>query len=171
MIIFASKLILAVFSPLSIAFILSIVSIAALCRRRLRISLACNLATLGILGLLGNTFIAHAVLRPLEMRNLTSGAIAAVDAIVVLGGITSPAYPPQPITHLGCDGDRLVYAAELYHEGKAPVVVVSGGVMPWDESFPRESEQMAELLRIMGVPASAILQESGSRILTKTRRS
>jgi uncharacterized SAM-binding protein YcdF (DUF218 family) len=32
--------------------------------------------------------------------------------------------------------------------------------MPWNESFPPESAQMAELLQLMGVPNSAILQES-----------
>jgi uncharacterized SAM-binding protein YcdF (DUF218 family) len=32
--------------------------------------------------------------------------------------------------------------------------------MPWNESFPPESAQMAEILQLMGVPNSAILQES-----------
>ncbi len=94
---------------------------------------------------------------------ITSGPIPTADAIVVLGGVAGPAFLPQPIVHLGCDGDRLVYAAKLYQEGKAPVVVVSGGVMQWDKSLGPESEQTAELLRVMGVPASAILQETDSR--------
>ena len=34
--------------------------------------------------------------------------------------------------------------------------------MPWNRDLPSEADQMAELLEIMGVPASAVLEEAGS---------
>jgi len=143
MIFFASKLIQAVFAPLAISCILIVFSIAALWRRQLRISLGCNLAALAILALLGNSFIERALFLPLEMRNLPPRQNPAADAIVVLGGVTEPAFPPQPMTHLGCSGDRLVYAAKLYQEGKAQVVVVSGGT---PQSFPTAVEPPASAI-------------------------
>ena len=38
-----------------------------------------------------------------------------------------PKLPPRPISEINEAGERLVYAAQLYHAGKAPVIIVSGG--------------------------------------------
>ena len=35
--------------------------------------------------------------------------------------------------------------------------------MPWNKGFPPESAQMAEIMQMLGVPRSAILEESASR--------
>jgi len=160
MLFFLSKFLPVVFSPLDLVCILIVLSMIAQIRHRSRIAMASSLTALSILLLMGTPMIEHVLLSPLETRYVPSGVLPRVDAIVVLGGVTAPAFPPQPTVHLGCGGDRLTYAAELYREHKAPVVVLSGQGMPWNKSFPPESAQMAEILKLRGVPGSAILQES-----------
>ncbi len=81
----------------------------------------------------------------------------------MLGGVTGPAIPPQPTVHLTGGADRLTYGAQLYRDHRAPLVVVSGGGMPWNKDLPPESAQMAEIMHMLGVPSSAILEESASR--------
>ena len=60
-------------------------------------------------------------------------------------------------------GDRVHYAAKLYKEGKAPLIVVSGGFIDFYGSIVPESEAMKELLMNLGVPHDAIIEESRSR--------
>jgi len=52
---------------------------------------------------------------------------------------------------------------ELYRADKAPLVVLSGGVMPWNKGLPPESALLSEIMQVLGMPRSAILEESASR--------
>lgn len=77
------------------------------------------------------------------------------DAIVVLGaaqydGTPSPAFAA-----------RLDHARELYREGIAPLVVVTGGKQPGDRFT--EAAAGADYLIARGVPDDAILRETTSR--------
>lgn len=86
------------------------------------------------------------------------------DAIVVLGGAMEPAAPPlrlQP--DMGSASDRVWHAARLYHAGKAPLIVISGGRLPWTPGEISEAEAMVEALRTLGVPQQAMLLEGESR--------
>lgn len=96
--------------------------------------------------------------------------LPAADAIVVLGGGTEPAAPPERIDpNLNAAVDRLWYAARLYRAGKAPRVLVSGGALPWSGVEQPESSVMANLLQELGVPAASILQEAESRTTRENR--
>jgi uncharacterized SAM-binding protein YcdF (DUF218 family) len=55
------------------------------------------------------------------------------------------------------------HAAALYRAGKARWVLLSGGNPPGDENVAPEAEAMAEVLRALGVPASAMRLEGRSR--------
>jgi uncharacterized SAM-binding protein YcdF (DUF218 family) len=88
--------------------------------------------------------------------------LAPADAILVLGGATRPAVPPREFPELVEAADRIVHAARLFHAGKAPLVVVSSGRMPWQPDVPPEAEGIGELLQALGVPASAIALETAS---------
>ena len=112
---------------------------------------------------MGNPMVSDLLARPLENRYIPSGPLPQADAIVVLGGVTGPALPPQPTVHLMRGADRLTYGAGLYRTHKAQLVVLSGGGRPWNKGFPPESDQMAEIMQMLGVPRSAILEESVSR--------
>ena len=96
--------------------------------------------------------------------------LPAADAIVVLGGLVEAAAPPERLDpNLGAAADRIWHAARLYRAGKAPWVLVSGGNLPWSGIQQPESSVMAELLQELGVPATAILQEPGSRTTRENR--
>lgn len=82
-------------------------------------------------------------------------------AVVVLGGgVSGPRPPLRPDPDLGRSADRLWYAARLYHAGKAPIVVVSGGVVRTGDGS--EAQAMWRVLRDLGVPESAIRMEEHS---------
>ncbi|MEA5471619.1 YdcF family protein [Spirulina sp. 06S082] len=105
-----------------------------------------------------NAFLIHS----LEGRHIPSKELPQADAIVVLGGCIKPATPPRPMVDITEGGDRLLYAAQLYKQGKAPLIIVAGGRIGWGEKFPPESADMAQLLEFLGVPRSAIIEETES---------
>ena len=82
-----------------------------------------------------------------------------VDVIVVLGGAfshkTNSAYP-----NAGSAVDRYWHAARLFHAGKAPRIIVSGGRSPGRGPGMTEAEAGRVFLLDLGVPADAILVES-----------
>jgi uncharacterized SAM-binding protein YcdF (DUF218 family) len=100
--------------------------------------------------------------RSLEWQNIPASELPAAEAIVVLGGATKSAVPPRPSVDVNEDGDRLIYAAQLYREGKAPVVIASGGRIEWLGGGSPEAADMAEILQVLGVPPSAIILEPDS---------
>jgi uncharacterized SAM-binding protein YcdF (DUF218 family) len=109
-----------------------------------------------------NGWVNDWLIQSLEMRHLPLKEMPKADAIVVLGGCTKPAEPPRPWVEVSEEGDRLVYAARLYREGKAPLVILSGGRIDWRGGGPPESADMAQLMEAMGVPKSAIEQDPSS---------
>ena len=58
--------------------------------------------------------------------------------------------------------DRVWYAARLFHAGKAPLVILSGGGDLERQAFS-EARAMAVFLQDLGVPAQAIAMEETSR--------
>ncbi|HHP7229435.1 MAG TPA: YdcF family protein, partial [Xenococcaceae cyanobacterium] len=58
--------------------------------------------------------------------------------------------------------DRLIYAAKLYQEGKAPLIILSGGRIAWFGKGKSEAQDMSEILQLIGVPAAAIIEEGNS---------
>ncbi len=85
---------------------------------------------------------------------------ADADVIVLLGGAIRGDTHMGTLGDLNQQADRLVHAVQLYKAGKAPRLLVTGGAQPGARS---EAEIMSGLLQVMGVPASAILQERESR--------
>jgi uncharacterized SAM-binding protein YcdF (DUF218 family) len=65
----------------------------------------------------------------------------------------------RPYADLSSVADRVWHAARLYHAGKAPLLVLSGGNAPGAVS---EAEAMRLFLLDLGVPASAMLLEKDS---------
>src|SRR5260370_35223129 len=101
--------------------------------------------------------------RRLELRNVPSGTLPDAEAIVVLSSNAQRALPAQPgITVDDATANRLLYGVQLYHQGKAPTLIISGGRMPWQKSLPPISESMAEMAEMMGVPKSSVVQERDS---------
>jgi uncharacterized SAM-binding protein YcdF (DUF218 family) len=78
-----------------------------------------------------------------------------VDAIVVMGAAQ---YDGRPSPQLAA---RLDHVAELWPQGLAPLVVVTGGNQPGDRFT--EAEASAAYLEERGVPAEAIVREGEGR--------
>lgn len=123
-----------------------------------------TLIAITILWLSSTSGVSNLLARSLEWRFLPPEEILAGDAIVLLGGGTEPAIYPRPGVEINGAGDRVLYAAQLYKEGKAPVMLLSGGEINWlndDSSSP--AEDMAAILGEMDVPGSALILENKSR--------
>ena len=84
------------------------------------------------------------------------------DAIVVLGSAVLPANELRPFPHIHTTADRAWHAARLFHAGKAPLVVASGGAV-WPTRRRSAAESMRELLVALGVPNAAVVSEEDSR--------
>lgn len=91
-----------------------------------------------------------------------AAALPEAGAIVILGGGMVPPAAGQPYPHLADAADRVWHGARLYHAGRAPLIVTSGGFNPIHADAP-EALAMGVFLRDLGVPAANILSEDRSR--------
>jgi uncharacterized SAM-binding protein YcdF (DUF218 family) len=84
---------------------------------------------------------------------------------VVLGGGTKAADYPRQTVELSEAGDRTLYAAWLYHQGKADYILLSGGNVFTDTltTEPAEAEDMLAVMQMLNVPDEAIWLETKSR--------
>jgi uncharacterized SAM-binding protein YcdF (DUF218 family) len=153
--------------PLGLACLLILVGVCLAHRPRLkRVVLA---LALGVLWIGGNNWVAAALVRSLEWRYLPPQELAPpieaplAEVIVILGGGTSPEQYPRPWVEVNGAGDRVLYAAYLYHQGAAPNILLSGGRIEWLESGDSPAEDMAKILALMDVPPDALWLEKDSR--------
>jgi uncharacterized SAM-binding protein YcdF (DUF218 family) len=156
------KLISLLLYPLGLIWLLLVA--ALLLRRKPAWRRAALLLALAVIWIGGNRWVATGLVRSLEWQYLPPETLPQAEAIVVLGGGTQPALYPRSTVEVGGAGDRVIYAAHLYHQGTAPHILVSGGyIAALSEHAAPVSEDMAELLVMLGVPETAIWQEAESR--------
>ena len=160
MFLYLSKILPPLVYPLGLACLLILV---ALVLRKPRLRTAVLLVALGVLVIGGNRWVALGLARSLEWRYLPQGELPEAQAIVVLGGGTLSAQYPRQTVEVDQAGDRLIYAAQLYHQGKADHLLLSGGRIDWISSGAPPAEDMATLLEMLGVPRQAMWLESESR--------
>lgn len=99
-----------------------------------------------------------------QIPQRTAADYPDVAAIVVLGGGVEggrPGWREGP--DLSAAADRVWFAARLYNAGRAPVVILVGGVVDEEGSQEPEADAMATFIEDLGVPASALLLERRSR--------
>ena len=161
MFLYLSKLLPLFLYPLGLACVLMVVALVLLWKRPRGAAVAILLALMVLL-VGSNGWVSLQLVRSLEWQNIPPTELPQADAIVVLGGGIKPALPPRPWVDLSEEGDRVIHAARLYQQKKAPLIVVSGGRTDWRGVGIPESEDMAEVLRWLGVPPGAILQDPNS---------
>lgn len=149
--------------PLSAALVLAAFALVAIALGRRRAALAALAPACLGLWLASLPALAEWLAAGLERQHPARpiAELPPADAILLLGGVTRPAPPPGDFPELGDAADRVVHAARLYHAGKAPIVVASGGRLPWQQG-PAEAESLGVVLEALGVPASAIVREDAS---------
>ncbi|MBE9041930.1 YdcF family protein [Oscillatoriales cyanobacterium LEGE 11467] len=157
---FLSKLLPLFVYPLGLSCLLAIVALILLWKRPRLAAGAVSLA-LAVLIIASNGWVSAGLVRSLEQQNRPT-ELPKASAIVVLGGATRPPEPPRPWVEVNEAGDRVFYGAKLYREQKAPIVVLAGGRVSWNGAGGSEAEDMAEMMQVMGVPRSAILQDPSS---------
>ena len=89
---------------------------------------------------------------------LTAEETPAAEAIVVLGGAFAHS-AAWPYPNASSAVDRYWHAARLYHAGRAPVVILSGGRTPGLGPGMTEARAGAIFLADLGVPRPAIWLE------------
>lgn len=159
-----AKLIGLALYPLNLALIALIAGLAL--SRRPRGSRALITFGIGWLWLWSTPWVAEWAAASLENRHppVVAEALPPAEAIVVLGGLMTPAEPPiRPYGNLNSAADRAWFAARAWHAGKAPVLVCSGGLAPLSRASAPECPDIARLLGDFGVPAEAIRIEAASR--------
>ncbi len=158
---FFSKLLPLFVYPLGLACILLLVSLFFGFKRSRWTPLPIALALI-ILLLASNPNLSDRAFKSLEWQYLPPSEMPEADAIVVLGGATRGISPPGIMVDMNEHGDRLLYAAKLYKEGLAPLIILSGGRIDWYGNQESEAIDMAEILQIMGIPESALIKEPNS---------
>lgn len=148
------------------AFTLWTVLLAVFLRRRgPRLARALLAIGLGSLYLLSNRLVSRNLISALEAQNppLALESIPQADAIVVLGGYLRPPAGARPLD-LKDSIDRLWTGARLYRAGKAPLILLTGGNVIYDDPIPvSEASAARDVLIDWGIPSQAILIEEKSQ--------
>lgn len=158
--------------PLLASLLLAAWAGTLLWRNRRRSGGILLIVALGWLWLWSTPVFSDWIRASLERRYppLPVAKLPAVDAIVVLGGAMEAAKPPERLyPDLNAAADRVWHAARLFRAGKAPLILVSGGNLPWSGIDRPEAAVIAELLQEFGVPATAIVLEPNSRTTRENR--
>jgi uncharacterized SAM-binding protein YcdF (DUF218 family) len=161
---FLDKLAIALLAPLGTSLALGFLALLAGLLRRRRTAGWLGVLALGW-ALVWSLPVVSYSLRGLVEAGYPYRPAAAVPeaavAVVLGGGIDPPASATGP-PNLNAAADLVLYAARLYHAGRAPLLLVSGGHDP-TVSAASEAAVMREILLALGVPATAILLERFSR--------
>lgn len=164
LIVFLSKLSIALMSPLGTALLLTLLGMLLARYGRPRaawFSVVLGFAWLALWSLPpASNWLVSQVEQEFPFQPLSG--LPSAPAMVVLGGGIHPSRSAVTPPNLESSADRVWYAAQLYHAGKAPLMVLSGGSDPIT-SVGTEADAMRELLMDLGVPDSALLLEGKSR--------
>lgn len=164
LIVFLSKLSIALMSPLGTALLLTLLGMLLARYGRPRaawFSVVLGFAWLALWSLPpASNWLVSQVEQEFPFQPLSG--LPSAPAMVVLGGGIHPSRSAVTPPNLESSADRVWYAAQLYHAGKAPLMVLSGGSDPIT-SVGTEADAMRELLLDLGVPDSALLLEGKSR--------
>ena len=145
-------------NPVALSILLLVLA-AALSKRK-RLSLLCLWTSVAVLCICGNERVVAAFTRTLESRYQAAEMIPDSDCIVVLGGGTLSRIPPRSTVEVNEAGNRVLYAAHLYRQGKAPKIICTGAGPKGSVNERSEAADMAELLIMLGVPEEASITET-----------
>jgi uncharacterized SAM-binding protein YcdF (DUF218 family) len=98
-----------------------------------------------------------------EVPAVPLAAVAPADAAVLLTGITLGDKSPHDRVYLSRGADRLTNVLWLYRAGRVRTIIISGGSGAVLTTHGTEAGGLRTLLRLAGVPSSAILLDERSR--------
>jgi uncharacterized SAM-binding protein YcdF (DUF218 family) len=148
--------------PLGLVFILLL--FALLLRRKEKTRNILIVLSLLILWLSSTSLVSENLARSLEWRYFPPKEIPSADVIVVLGGGTEANVYPRSGVEVNGAGDRVLYAARIFKEGKAAHILLTGGEITWmNSTTSTPAGEMAEILQFLGVPQNALWLENKSQ--------
>ncbi len=167
-----SKVLTQLVMPLGLGGLLVLAGIWALAFRQRGIAAVLSLVGLGWIWLWSLPVVSDWVRLSLEARYPPAGveSLPTAGAILVLGGAMQGAAPAHPYPNLGAAADRVWHAARLYHAGKAPLIVASGGRLSWARDPDPEADAMVQFLTALGVPQESLVAERHSRTTFENAR-
>ncbi len=159
-----SKLLPPLLYPLGLSLLLQL---AALLGRRRRWAPWASASGLALLWIASSPWLSRELVWGLEEQasRLTPARAPRADAVMVLGGGLRPQLPPRRRVEVAEAGDRLLSGVALMGEGKAPWLLVSGGVVSFTAGDPAPGEALsaARLAAELGVPPQQILLSDTAR--------
>jgi uncharacterized SAM-binding protein YcdF (DUF218 family) len=161
-----SKLMAPLVYPLSLGLGLWLAALVCAWRGRRTWGWGCGAAGTGVLLLFSSPWVGEAMLRSLEndYPSLAPADCDSAQAIVVLGGVTAPAVLPRSGVEVNEGFDRLLHGMRLWRAGKAPLLVLCGGVITFlSGDVDDEASCLRQLAVEYGVPPGAMLLEQRSR--------
>ena len=158
-----AKFVIWLISPLGTACCLTCLALLLAWRRRLPSGKLFGAMALVWLWLWSMPATSHWLASQIENQfpQVQISSVPHAQAVVVLGGTVSPPMIGYAEIDLKSGADRVWYAARLFHAGKAPLVILSGGGDLERQAFS-EAHAMAVFLQDLGVPAQAIALEETS---------
>ena len=114
-------------------------------------------AALFIMWISGTPLVAGQLMRAAEgwTEHRAPSEAPVADVIVVLSTGRSIAPGPGSVSEWN-DPDRFYGGLELFQTGKAPLLVFTGGWLPWDPNAALEGDILATHANASGVPAAQI---------------
>ena len=111
-----------------------------------------------VLWLSSTPLIGSLMVRSIEGWEVRIQAIDAQhgDAIVVLSGGRIVAPGAAGVSEWN-DADRFYSGVELFQAGKAPLLIFTGGLAPWDFKAKPEGQILIEYAKALGVPLDNML--------------
>jgi uncharacterized SAM-binding protein YcdF (DUF218 family) len=148
--------------PLTQVFLLQLAALVALLRASPRLGTGLLAAAVAWLYIASTPLLADRLLTVLEQPYppVAAATLPEADAIILLGGGVHERKAPNVMGDLNRWSDRLLFTASLYQQGKAPVVLLSGGGRAGRDT---DAAMAREILEVMGVPAAATVLEERSR--------
>jgi uncharacterized SAM-binding protein YcdF (DUF218 family) len=162
---FLAKLLPLFVYPLGAAIIVGGISFALSFTRWRGVGQALLGCMLAVLWIASTPFFANWLNFRLESQfpPATVEMLPKSEAVILLGGILGQPLPPRIAPDLGGAADRIIHAMRIYRAGKAPLIVVSAGNLPWSGAIVPEAQLIADFLVELGVPRSALILEVAGR--------
>jgi len=113
---------------------------------------------IGVLWLASTPLVSNALMRATEgwQSRQPLSAVPIARAIVVLS--SGRVYPPgDPGVTEWTDADRFYGGVELYKAGKAPLLIFTGGLAPWQLNAKPEGEELMRYAADLGIPQDRML--------------
>ena len=150
--IYLHKLLPLLMSP--IVLVMLVMTYAAIKQSRKAVIFA-----IALLYISSTPFVVEQLFRSLEQNQvrLQPQDVESADAIVVLSGMLKAVQGKHGnVTEWAGGVDRFFGGLELYESGKTPLLIFTGGLLPWQTNQEPEGEMLRRFAIRMGVPADAV---------------